>query len=171
VDWYLIILRALHILAGVAWVGSFYLFFLFIQPAVQELGPSGQAFVTHLTERKKLPMAISAAAILTLVAGILLYIRDSDGFDLDWITSGPGLGFTIGGIAAILAFAFGFLLVRPAVDRMAAMGQQMAAAGAPPSSDQIAEMQRLGSRAVAVGWVIMALLTIAVIAMAVARFL
>jgi uncharacterized membrane protein len=171
VDWYLIVLRAIHILAAVFWVGSFYTFFFFIEPSVKELGPTGGQFMAHLAEKKKLPVVIAATAITAIVAGTLLYWRTSDGFNVDWITSATGLGFTVGALAAIIAFALGFIVIKPAIERMGAIGQGIAATGTPPGDEQMAEMQRLGARLVLVGRVDFVLLTVAVIAMATARFL
>jgi uncharacterized membrane protein len=171
VDWYLIILRVVHILAGVFWVGSAIFFFFFIEPSVKELGPTGEKFMSHLTEKKRMPVVITAASALTVLAGILLYWRDSDGFALDWITSAPGLGFTVGGVAAILAFAFGLFIIRPSVGRMGAIGQEIATAGGPPTDAQAVEMQRLGARLLLIGRIDLVLLTVAVVTMATARFL
>lgn len=170
-DWYLIVLRAVHILTAVFWVGSFYIFFFFVEPSVKELGTTGGQFMAHLVEKKKMPIVVAATAALTIVAGTLLYWRVSDGFDVDWITSATGLGFTVGAVAAILAFAFGFILIKPAVDRMGAIGRGIATTGSAPTDDQVAELQRLGARLVQVGRVDFVLLTTAVIAMATARFL
>jgi uncharacterized membrane protein len=170
-DWYQIILRVVHILAGVFWVGSSFFFFFFIEPSVKELGATGEKFVSHLAERKKMPIVITAASAVTVLAGVLLYWRASSGFDLDWIISGPGLGFTLGGVAAILAFAFGLFLIKPAVQRMGAIGQEVATAGGPPTDAQATEIQRLGARLLLIGRIDVVLLTLAVVAMATARFL
>jgi uncharacterized membrane protein len=170
-DWYVIILRVIHIAAGVFWVGAVFVLFLFIQPSVKELGPEGQRFMGHLTVRRKLPMVIVLAAALTILAGILLYWRASGGFDVDWITSGPGIAFTVGGLAAIATLALGLSITKPSVDRMGAIGQEIAASGGQPTPSQATEMQRLQTRTVLIGRVSMVLLTIAVVTMATARFL
>jgi uncharacterized membrane protein len=169
-DWYVIILRLIHIAAGIFWVGAAFVFFLFIQPSARELGPDGQRFMGHLGTRKKLPGIMLISAIVTVLAGVLLYIRVSDGFSADWITSGPGIGFTVGGVAAIITVTLGLILTKPAADRMAALGQEIAAAGGPPSSEQASEMQRLQARLVLLGRVSMVLLAIAVVTMATARY-
>ena len=169
-DWYVIILRLIHIAAGIFWVGAAFVFFLFIQPSARELGPEGQSFMGHLGTRKKLPGILLISAIVTVLAGILLYIRVSDGFSADWITSGPGIGFTVGGVAAIITVTLGLILTKPAADRMAALGQEIVAAGGPPSSEQASEMQRLQARLVLLGRVSMVLLAIAVVTMATARY-
>ena len=169
-DWYVIILRVIHIAAGTFWVGAAFVLFLFIQPSAKELGPEGQRFMGHLVVRRKLPMLITLAGILTVLAGVLLYWRASDGFDADWISSGPGVAFTVGGLAAITTLALGLGITKPAVDRMGALGQEIASGGQPTPS-QASEMQRLQARLVLLGRLSMVLLTIAVVTMAMARFL
>jgi uncharacterized membrane protein len=171
VDWYQIVLRVVHILVGVFWVGTAIFSFVYLQPAVKELGPTGQQFMGHLVEKKKLSVVILTSAVVTILAGILLYWRDSNGFDLDWITSATGLAFTVGGVAAILAFVFGLILVKPAMDRMGTLGQSIAMSGGPPTDAQVSEMQRLGSRLTLIGQLNLLLLIVAVVAMAAARFL
>ena len=103
-------------------MGAAFVLFLFIQPSAKELGPEGQRFMGHLAARKRLPMLIMLSAILTVLAGILLFWRASDGFDVDWISSGPGVAFTVGGLAAITTLALGLAITKPAVDRMGALG-------------------------------------------------
>jgi uncharacterized membrane protein len=170
-DWYVIILRVVHIGAAILWVGAAFVFFFFIQPSVKDLGPDGQRFMGHLATRRKLPLFITVSAIVTVLAGILLYWRASDGFDPDWISSGPGIGFTVGALTAIATLALGLSVSKPVADRMGALGREIAATGSPPSPEQAAEMQRLQARTVMVGRVSMVLLAISVVTMAAARFL
>lgn len=170
-DWYIIILRVIHIAAGIFWVGAAFVLFLFVQPSVKDLGPDGQRFMGHLATRKRLPLVILLSGIVTVLAGLLLYWRTSDGLDVDWITSGPGLGFTVGAVAAIVTLALGLSITKPAIDRIGVLGQEIAGGGGQPTPQQGAEMQRLQARTVAVGRVSMVLLAIAVVAMAIARYL
>lgn len=170
-DVYVIVLRIVHILAGVFWVGSAALFFFFIEPTANALGPNAGPFMSQLTVKRKMPVVITAAAGLTVVAGILLYWRDSGGLDLDWIGSATGLTFTIGAVAAIAAFAGGLVFIKPAVDRMGAIGAEVERSGGPPSESQIAEIQSIQHKLREVGRADMVLLTIAVVAMAIARYL
>ena len=74
-DVYLIILRILHIAAGVFWVGAAALFFFFVEPTVKALGPTGGAFMGHLSKVKRMPLVILMSAGLTVLAGILLYLE------------------------------------------------------------------------------------------------
>jgi hypothetical protein len=170
-DIYLIILRILHIAAGVFWVGAAALFFFFIEPTVKALGPTGGAFMAHLAKVKKMPVAILMSAGLTVLAGTLLYLQVSGGFDLDWITTATGLTFTAGGLAAIAAFLLGLTVVKPSVDRLGALGAEIQASGGQPSEAQAAQLHAVDSRLKTAGRFNMALLTLAVVAMAVARYL
>jgi uncharacterized membrane protein len=170
-DVYLIVLRVLHIAAGVFWVGAAALFFFFVEPTVKALGPTGGAFMGHLAQKKKMPAVILASAGLTVLAGILLYLRSSGGFDLDWITSSTGLTFTIGGLAGIAAFLIGLTVVKPAVDLLGALGGEVQASGGQPNEAQAAQLQAVDRKLTTVGRLNMGLLTLAVLAMATARYL
>ena len=170
-DWYVIILRVIHIAAGIFWVGAAFVLFLFVQPSARELGPAGQTFVGHLTTKKRLPLVILVSGVMTVLAGLLLYWEASGGFDTEWITSGPGIGFTVGGVAAIVTLALGLTVTKPSIDRMGALGQAIASGGGPPTPEQASELQRLQARTVLVGRISLVLLTVAVVAMATARFL
>ncbi len=170
-DLYMVIVRILHIVAGVFWVGAGAFFFFFIEPTATKLGPGAGPFMTEMTVRRKMPIVFTVSAVLTIVAGGLLYWRSSGGFDLDWITSETGMTFTLGAIAAILAFLGGLILIRPRVERMSALGGEIQGAGGPPSQEQMAEMQRLQHSLRSIGRVDLILLTFAVVAMAAARYL
>jgi hypothetical protein len=125
----------------------------------------------HIAQKMKLPIFLAASGILTVVAGILLYIRDSGGFDPDWITSGVGLAFTVGGVAGILALFLGVFFARPTVQRIGALGAEIQQSGGAPSEAVVAEVQALDRKYRSIGWAIMSLLTVAVLAMAIARYL
>jgi uncharacterized membrane protein len=168
---YVIALRILHIVAGTLWVGSTVLFLFFVQPATAVLGPAAGSFMVELNQKRKTPIFISVSAVVTILAGVLLYWRDSSGFDLDWITSPLGLGFTIGAVAAIVAFLLGFLVVRRRAERMGEIGAAVQASGAPPSREQAEEMQAIQRGLRTLGMVNVALLIVAVVAMATARYL
>lgn len=170
-DVYLIVLRIIHIVAAVFWVGAALLFFFFIQPTAKDLGPQGGPFMGHLTQRRKLPQAITSASAVTVVAGLLLYWESSGGLNRAWIESGPGIGFTVGGLAAIAAFLLGLVAVKPAVTKMGKLGGEVQASGGPPSETQAAELQRLEGRLRVAGNTNVTLLLIAVVAMAIARYL
>ena len=65
-DTYMVVLRIVHILAGVFWVGA-----VFVDPVhaptARELGPP--AVLAHLAGKKRVTEVILAAAGLTILAG------------------------------------------------------------------------------------------------------
>lgn len=169
-DIYVIVLRIVHILGGVFWVGAAIVFFYFLEPTAHALGPQGQPFIKHVVDKRRLPIYIVAANLLTVLSGVLLYWRDSGGFRLDWITSPPGIGFTIGGIAAIVATVVGVGFIRPTVEKFGALGDRLATAGRPPTDEEMGEVHALQGALRRFGGIDLAFLTVAVLTMATARY-
>jgi uncharacterized membrane protein len=164
-----IVLRVIHIGAGIVWVGSSLFLHFFVEPTMHALGPQGGPFMTHMMEKRRAPVVISGAGAVTIVAGIWLYWRGTSGFDPGLVTSSVGLGFLIGGIAAILAFVLGVGVVRPLVVRMGSLGETMASGQ--PTQQQVQEMGAIQGRLRRISAINLVFLAIAVIAMASARYL
>jgi len=110
----MIVLRLLHIVGGVFWVGTaiFSRFFLF--PTMAATAESGQAFMRHLTTKAGLTARVTLASYLTVISGAILYWIDSQGFTSAWQTSGAGLGFGLGALAGLVGFGFGQIVGRNA---------------------------------------------------------
>jgi uncharacterized membrane protein len=167
-DIYLIILRLIHVLSGIFWVGTAFFFVLFFEPTIKAAGPAGGTVMGRLT-LTRFPMVMALSSILTVAAGVLLYLKDSGVFQISWISSMPGVTMTIGSFAGILAFLLGLIVQMPATGRMSALQQEIKAAGGPPSPSQMEEMRVLnekiskGSRWGAV------LMVIAILGMTIAR--
>jgi uncharacterized membrane protein len=165
-----IFFRFIHIVSAILWVGSTFAVFVFVEPTVAALGPEGGRFVGYMVEKRKLPVVITSLSGLTVLGGVVLYLEASSGFDPDWITSGPGIGFTIGGIAAIVAFFMGLFAIKPTVDRMSGLGAEIERGGGPPLPEQLATMERLTERFKALGKADLVLILIAAATMATARY-
>jgi uncharacterized membrane protein len=103
-----------HIMAGVAWAGSAFLFTVFIEPAAAKLGPAAGPFMEETIGRRKVPEIITAIAAVTVLAGWVLWFGDMNlvGFG-NWIGSSFGLVLTIGWLAATGAFLAGLIGSRP----------------------------------------------------------
>ncbi len=167
----LILFRIVHIVSGVVWVGGAALFFFYIEPAINKLGPDAEKFVDEVVNRRRVPIYFVTASTLTVVGGLWLYWRNSDGFQTAWITSPTGLAFTIGGIATLIAWAGGNLLIPSSLARLGAIGAEMKAAGGPPSAELTDRLHAAQERLHTIGLVDISLLSIAVVAMAIARYL
>jgi uncharacterized membrane protein len=167
---YLIILRFIHIVSAVFWAGSVMYLALFIVPAVRALGPDGGKFMQQLSQTNKMPLIMTVSATLTVVGGILLIERLSGGFNAAWFGTPHGIIISLGGTLALAAYLVGMFVNRPTVERIATIGKTAAAAGGPPSPDQVMELQKLRQRLFAAvnitAWLVLA----ATIAMSVVRY-
>lgn len=164
------LLRLIHILVGVFWVGAVIFVSAFLLPSLRAVGPAGGAVMEQLAQVRKMPTFLMSSAILTVLSGIGLYWHDSDGFSGAWMHSGPGMVFASGGALGILAAAVGMALTSPAGKRMGMLAAEMRSAGGPPRPELLAQMQVLQVKIARSSSVVVALLVLAVCAMAIARY-
>ncbi len=169
-DLFFLLFRIIHIFAGVFWIGGFVVLFGFLQPAAKATAPAGPQFMQHLMLRQRFSSALMTAAILTVLAGALLYWRDSSGLKPEWITTRVGLGFSLGAVTGILALIIGLVWIRPRSDRLSALGAQIQTAGGPPTPAQAAELAAINSFITRSSQLNFVLLTISLLAMATARY-
>ena len=162
-----IVLRIVHIVTGVLWVGGAALFFFYVEPTINKLGPDAERFVDELIVRRKAPRYFIVISTLAVAAGVILYW-------LNWLpaaTTLPGLTFGIGGLAAIAAWLGGAILIPRALHEVAAIGGEMKTAGGPPSAELMGRMHTAQERLRTYGLLDLVLLLFAVVAMATARYM
>lgn len=136
------LLRTLHIFAGVFWVGAAWLLTFFLGPTALALGPDGGKFMGYLNTQRRLPIAISVAAVLTVLAGWALFF-------IVWgpvFNTSKGLAFAVGGVLGLIALGIGGGIVGPTSLKVTRLGGDIARAGKPPSPEQMAEMGALQKR-------------------------
>ena len=176
-QWFFIVFRILHIGAGMVWVGSVFFLVMFVQPSAAAIAPAGAPFVAELLGARRLVDRILIIASVTIVAGLILYLRDMNdagGFG-DFLGTNYGVAMTIGGVTAIAAFLVGLFGTRPAVQRLLALGREIASSEGPPSPDLPAEVPTLQVPALQdltkiLARISLGLLGITIIAMATARY-
>jgi uncharacterized membrane protein len=161
----MIVLRLIHIIGGVFWVGTALLFSFFIIPSIRATSEVEQKFwglliKTHLGE------VHGISAILTVLAGASLYWIDSGGFTSAWTRSGAGLGFGIGGIFGFLGVISGILNAIP----LRTLAETAAQIQENPTPEQIDKIQAAQKRLGVIGRIDGAILIIALICMATARY-
>jgi uncharacterized membrane protein len=161
------LLRIIHIVGGVFWVGGTLIMTFFIGPTVGATAEAGQRFVGHLMNELKFSTRMSIAAGLTILAGFILYWIDSQGFTSAWMSSDAGRGFGIGAGFALIGFVFGMMIGRT-TKAMAQLGAQIQGK---PSQNQMEQLQSLRKRQTTVSAISAAALVLATIFMAVARYL
>lgn len=168
----MIVFRIIHIASAILWAGSALYYVAFVAPTVENtLGPDAGRFFNYLVRQRKAVIYFVTVSTLTVVAGTFLYWRDSGGLNLEWIQTGPGLGFTVGGIAGIVSWLLVLLVLAPTSYRLVGLGTRIAASGGPPSQDQMSALQALQTRLKSFSLLTVVFLGIAMVAMATARYL
>ena len=166
----LLLLRLVHIVAGVGWVGGAVVNSLFVEPSARATAPASGKFMQYFMGKRRFSAYMAVTSGLTVLAGGLLFWNSSGGFQWAWMRSGPGLMFTVGSVLGIAVWLWGLLLIAPRATRLSALGQAIGAAGGPPTPAQTAELQRLDREMSVIGRVDFVLLLVALFAMATARY-
>ena len=165
----LLVLRVVHILGGMFWVGSALYSTLFLVPALGTLGPTaGQVF--GALQKRQLMNVVFASSVLSILAGLRLLWITSDGMSSAYMGTPVGRTFAWSGALALVAFLLGALVSRPSGMRMGRIGAQLAAAAAEERPALMAEMQRLRRRNAVSSTTVAALLVLTTIGMSVARY-
>jgi len=164
----MILLRSIHIIAGIFWSGTAFFFVISFEPTLKAAGPAGGAVMGRLT-MSKFPLIMAIASILTVGIGFVMYLIDSHGLQISWIAKPAGITMTIGSLAGIAAFIEGLVVQVPANNRVAALQKEMLAAGGQPTPAQMEEMQALLKKIGKASRLGAVLMLIAVLGMASAR--
>ena len=170
-DWWLIVLRIVHVGAAMSWFGGALIGSFFLEPTARALGTAGQPFWEHLMRKRRMEIFFPIVAALTVLSGAALYWRNSGGLQWAWISSASGLAYTIGGLAAIAAFVGGMVLIGPSIAEQTAVQGELAASGGEPTDAQRARLARADGRMRLANRLDLPLLLLAGLTMAVGRYL
>jgi hypothetical protein len=166
----ILVLRFVHVLAGVLWAGTGVFTSLFLMPSLMEAGPAAGPVMASL-QKRKIMVLFPVLAVLTVLSGLRLIWIDSSGFSGPFMHSRGGMTFLRGGAAGLLAFLLGMTVTGPAMGRAAALTERLASAPEAERGALMAQAQALRARGAAAGKLIAVLLLIATAAMGVARYL
>lgn len=167
-DYLRIVLRVIHIGGGIFWVGAVLMLAFFLTPTIRATAEAGQKFAGYMMNTMKLTQWISAAAGLTVLAGFFLYGLDSHWFSSpEWMSSGAGAGFGIGGALGLVGFIFG-IMTGSVIRSLGKLGAQIQGQ---PTAAQATQMQALQKRQAMSVQVTAYSLILAVILMSIARYL
>jgi uncharacterized membrane protein len=165
----LIVLRIIHVVGGIVWVGGGVLMAFFIAPALQSAGPAAGPIMGALQKRKFM-VILPVIALLTMLSGLRLMMIMSSNFGAGYFQSPMGRTFAGAGVLAILAFVIGILVNRPTMIKLGTLQQSMASD--PTSKDKIAaEIKKLQGRMAMAGWIVTAMLLAAATGMSIARYM
>lgn len=163
---YLLVLRLVHVFAGVIWGGGTILLEVFIGRSVMGTGETGQKFMEYLMGKLQLDKFMTVMAVSTVLAGVLLYWHDSDGLASAWKFSNAGLGFGIGAIFGLVAFFSGMIFGRSNAE----LGQIGSQIQGQPSDEQMMQIQTLQKRIKTVSPIHLYSMILALMFMATARY-
>lgn len=165
----LLLLRLVHVVGGVFWVGSVMFTSFFLMPTLMKAGPSVAGPVSAGLQARRMMTWMPLVALLVILSGLRLMMIVSGG-DTHWFVHRSGHVYTVSGVLAILAFIIGFTVSRPAMTRAGKLAQSAA-------SDETSrhliqdELKRLQRRGYLGTMVVTWLVILAAIGMSVARYL
>jgi hypothetical protein len=162
-----LILRVIHIFAGVFWVGAAWIGAFYLGPTAAALGPDGGKFMGHLITVRKYSLSIMIAAVLTILAGLALYALR---YGAAGMRTNAGIAFAIGGLFGIAAGVTGGM-VGASSSRLVRLGAEIAQQGKPPWPEQQAQMAATQRRIQTMGMATAVLATISLFLMAIARYI
>lgn len=163
----LLVLRLLHILGGVIWVGGALAVNFFIGRTIGATGDAGKQFAGHLMGKTRFTQVLTYSAMTSVTAGFILYGIDSNWFTSAWQSSGPGIGFGLGALFALIGLVTGI----KNGNNNRAMGQLGAQIQGKPTAEQAA---KLGAIQKQQAWIVPVnsySLLLALMFMAVSRYL
>jgi uncharacterized membrane protein len=136
-----LVLRFIHVVGAIVWVGGGVYVASFLIPALSTT-PALMPQVMDGLRRRRAFSVLPTIGLLVVLSGVRLLWIDSAGFAESFLSTGPGRTFSIGGTAGILAFLSQILVQLPAGRRL---GSIAAALAGSPSAE---ERQRLTAQAV-----------------------
>jgi len=117
--------RILHIVTGAFWFGTIAFAATFLMPAMAEAGPDAGKVMAALRRRHFFEI-VPAIASVTVLTGLWLYWRFSNGFASEVMGTRGAITFGTGGAIAIIALLIGVHVMRAnSLKAMAAAGKAM----------------------------------------------
>ncbi len=165
----LIVLRLIHVVGGVFWVGSVMFTTFFLMPVLMKSGPMVAGPVSAGLQARRMMTWMPTVAMLVILSGLRLMMIVSRG-EAHWFEHRSGHAYAASGVLAIIGFIVGFTVSRPAMTKAARLAQS--AASDETSKNLIQdEVKRLQRRSYLGTMVVTWLVIVAAAGMAIARYL
>ena len=166
-----LILRFIHVVGAITWVGGGIYVAFFLIPALLP-NPSLIPQVMEGLQRRKVFVILPTIGLLVVLSGVRLLWIDSAGFNDSFLATGPGRTFSVGGGAGIIAWLIQVFVQRPAGARLGRIAATLAASPTPEERQRLtADADRMRRRnSMGVLWAVIFGL-IAATAMSVARYM
>ena len=92
----LLVLRLVHIVGGMIWVGTGVFNSFFLMPTLAQAGPAAGQVIAGL-QKRRLFTFLPVVALLTILSGVRLMQITSAGFSPAWFASTPGRTYAAAG--------------------------------------------------------------------------
>jgi uncharacterized membrane protein len=166
----IIVLRLIHILAGVYWAGTIFFFTTFLEPSLRSMGPDGGKVMVRFMERGYMKL-MPAVAMTTVLSGIALLWIMSDGFKPAYMGSPMGIALSTGGALAIVSIVYGVSVLRPAGERIGKIAGELPQASEASKAALMSEMEKLRNKTAVGARIVFGMLVVAVALMAGGRYI
>ncbi|HET6403344.1 MAG TPA: hypothetical protein VFH78_01750 [Candidatus Thermoplasmatota archaeon] len=163
------IVRVIHIVTSVAWVGGALLWGNIIAPRVLQRGPPqirrpfAEAVIPAMTRYYMIVASLAILSGLVLVGQIWGWGNYGQAFQEP--TGGYGLWLGIGAVSAIVMAIIGFGIIAPTGKKLVAF---MGTMNGPPTPEQQAQLGAMGKKLGIMGMLVMLFGTVAAVGMAMA---
>lgn len=142
-DFVMVVLRAIHIVGTVFWVGGTLLVAGYHEYVLDPGDP--KRTLERMAEYDDMSTMVGMSGMVGVLAGLVLYWLVSNGLDMSWISSTYGTTITIGAVAGIVAVAITIPYVGLTNNKSVALYQEVGDA-AELTAEQAETVDRLQAR-------------------------
>jgi len=139
-DWYVTILRVLHISAGVYWVGAGLFMGLILYPTAIRLGADGRKYLMAMHKSRIFVLSMPVVSIVTTVAGLLLYAKVTNNFEAEIMKTTKNWVLSVGIVAGFLAFGHGLFAMSMMDNKFGKLAKQIESQPDGATSEQDAQL-------------------------------
>lgn len=169
-DWTTPLLRTLHIVLGIYWLGTALFFVFFLGPVVARTGAQGQSVMGWLSGRTRFPLSMAVCGTLTLLSGGVMYWQASGHLDAAWLRSPAGLVLSLGAAAGAVAWLVSEAVQARSSVQIGRLSRALEAARRLPEAQELRTLTALQRRIARGAWISSSLLMLAVVCMVTWRY-
>jgi len=169
-DVFMVVMRLIHIFAAVYWVGAGIFVAAMLLPALRNQNADGDRFFLAIFKHTRFELSMPVSALLTTLAGLVLYDRVFDHFNADWMQSSAGIVLTIGSLAGIAAFLHGGAAIGRTTGKYHA-ALKAVYEGPEPTQEQQETLERVRAKIMRQAPTSLVMQLVALVGMAAARYM
>lgn len=166
----MILLRLIHIVGAIFWVGSAMFTGFFLIPSLKET-PATMGAVAQALAKRGFMTVMPMVGLLVILSGATMIWITSGGHLHEYMGTASGHTFTMAGGLGILSLLVGVIFTKPANMRAGAIGAQIAAATDPAEKGRLGQEMAAAQKKAAMWTMIVTILMVfAAMGMAIARY-